>query len=288
MRVLFVHGRSQEHNNPETLKAKWLEALNNGLNKAGLALPAGVVFDFPFYGDRLDHFVRQFELPADPAIAPKGSPAFDEYAEFRRQIANEMRLRVGISDAEVQAQLGSAPAEKGLQNWKWVQAIVRLIDRRITTISQGTIEVFMRDVFLYTQRDSVRNAIDSIVADLLAQETSVVVGHSLGSVVAYNVLKARFTPLPAYVTVGSPLAIRAIRKSVTPISNPFGINGWYNAYDPRDIVSLYPLDTNNFDVDPSIINIGTVNNYTDNRHGITGYLDDANVAKAIWLGLHRV
>jgi hypothetical protein len=288
MRVLFVHGRSQEHKDPEKLKAQWIEALNKGLQKAGLSLPAGAVIDFPFYGDRLDQFVQQFELPADPAIVPKGSPAFDEYAGFRRQVADEIQLRVGISDAQVQAELGSAPAEKGLQNWKWVHAVVRLIDRHITDVSQGTIEVFLRDVFLYTRRDAVRNAIDRIVADLLVQDTTVVVGHSLGSVVAYNVLKARSTPLPAYVTMGSPLAIRAVRRSVTPISNPFGAKRWYNAYDRRDIVALYPLDAENFDVDPSIFNNGTVNNHTDNRHGIAGYLDDASVAKVVWLGLRGV
>jgi hypothetical protein len=82
MRLLFVHERSQGGKDPIKLKATWLEALQKGLKASGLALPTNLIIDFPFYGDRLDDFVRQLELPADPAIAPKGSPVFDEYASF--------------------------------------------------------------------------------------------------------------------------------------------------------------------------------------------------------------
>jgi hypothetical protein len=285
MRLLLVHGRSQGGKDPIALKAEWLGALEKGLQKAGLALPPGAEIDFPFYGDRLDEFVRQFELPADPAIVPKGSPAFDDYAAFRAEVADEMRERAGITNAQVQAEVGPVPsAEKGIQNWAWVQAIIRLLDRNVTGVSQSTIEVFLRDVFLYTQRPAVQRAIDAIVADVLKPDTAVVVGHSLGSVVAYNVLRAAARKVPHYVTVGSPLGIRAIRKTLVPIGNPIGAKGWYNAYDTRDVVALYPLDRNNFDVDPAITNNGAVQNWTDNRHGIIGYLDDKDVAKAVQSG----
>jgi hypothetical protein len=82
------------------------------------------------------------------------------------------------------------------------------------------------------------------------------VGHSLGTVVAYNVLRSG-RKVPLYVTVGSPLGIRATRKTLSPIENPIGNKGWYNAYDGRDVVALYPLDMNNFDV-PTITNNGGV------------------------------
>lgn len=285
MRLLLVHGRSQGGKDPVKLKADWLGALDKGLQKAGLVMPTSVDIDFPFYGDRLDEFVRQFELPADPAIVPKGSPVFDEFAEFRAEIANEMRGRASITNAQIQAEMRPAPAqEKGLQNWEWVQAIIRLLDRNVTGVSQTTIEVFLRDVFLYTSREPVRGAIDAIVSDMLKPDTAVVVGHSLGTVVAFNVLRAAGRKVPLYVTVGSPLGIRAIRKTLSPIENPIGNKGWYNAYDSRDVVALYPLDTNNFDVNPTITNNGGVQNWTDNRHGIVGYLDDVDVAKLVHSG----
>src|SRR5438067_1040022 len=110
MRLLLVHGRSQGGKDPVKLKAEWLGALNKGLQKAGLAMPADVDIDFPFYGDRLDEFVRQFDLPAEPAIVPKGSPVFDEFAEFRREIVDDMRTKAGITDAQVRAEMGPVEA----------------------------------------------------------------------------------------------------------------------------------------------------------------------------------
>lgn len=85
--------------------------------------------------------------------------------------------------------------------------------------------------------------------------------------------------------MGSPLGIHAIRNAFTPIKNPVGDKGWYNAFDAHDIVALNPLDIDNFDVDPAIANNGAVHNWTKNRHGIAGYLDDANVARTILSGL---
>ncbi|MBI5320103.1 hypothetical protein [Bradyrhizobium sp.] len=287
MRMLLIHGRSQGGKDPVALQNEWLGALDKGLKKTGLSLPRDVQVDFPHYGNQLDKFVEQFKLPADPAIVPKGSPAFDEYAAFRREVADEMRQRAGLTDAQVQAELPpGVPAEKGPQNWEWVQAIVRLLDRHLPDVSQGTIEVFLRDVFLYTKRDIVQGAIDEIVSAKLTPDTTLVVGHSLGSVVGYNVLRAAPKNVKAYITVGSPLGIRAIRRALGAISNPLQKRDcWYNAYDHRDIVALNPLDTANFDVAPAIVNNGAVSNHTDNRHGIIGYLDDMEVARTIHAAL---
>jgi hypothetical protein len=284
MRLLLVHGRSQGGKDPTALKAEWLEALRRGLSKSGLEMPPHFEVCFPFYGDRLDEFVRQYDLAGAAGIAPKGSPTFDEFSSFRRDVAEEMRTRFRIPDAAVETEIAPGPAEKGVQNWAWVQAILRLIDRSATTVSQDTIETFLRDVFLYTKRQVVRKTIDKIVGAELTPDTAVVVGHSLGSVVAYNVLKAANKTIPLYVSVGSPLAIRAIRDTLGPIENPAGPEGWYNAYDPRDVVALYPLDKENFDVNPVIRNNSAVNNWTENRHGIAGYLDDGAVARTVTSG----
>jgi hypothetical protein len=90
MKLLLVHGRSQGGKDPVKLQDEWMEALGKGLKMAGLTLPAGTEVKFPFYGDQLDEFARQFDLPADPAVAPKGSPVLDEYTKFRTDIAKEI------------------------------------------------------------------------------------------------------------------------------------------------------------------------------------------------------
>ena len=55
--------------------------------------------------------------------------------------------------------------------------------------------------------------------------------------------------------------------------------------DEGDIVALYPLDVEHFDVDPPILNKTDVDNDTPNQHGISGYLNDAEVARRIYEAL---
>jgi hypothetical protein len=285
VRLLFVHGIAQGGRKRDDIKAEWLGALRKGLSKSNLELPANVTVDLPFYGDTLLDFVRGSDAPDSAGIVAKGGEIPDDYAAFRDRVTEEMRANSGISNAEVQAEMGPGVTERGVQNWKWVQAIVRIIDRRTPGISGWTIEEFLREVFVYTNRTSARNKINEIVSGELKDDTAVVVGHSLGSVVVYNILRDRGAKVPLLVTVGSPLAIRAIRSTLGPLKNPSGVKGWYNALDPTDVVALYPLDSENFNVKPAIANNTKVVNWTENRHGIVGYLDDAAVAASIRSGL---
>ena len=286
MKLMFVHGIAQGGKDPDDLKADWLAALERGFRHNGLSMPPGVDVLFPYYGDILDRFVAQMDLPTGAEIAAKGGAVATEdreYLEFRRQLVQDMAKDAGLSSAQVDAEMGGDAAEKGIQNWRWVQAAIRLIDRNVPAVSAYTIEKFLRDVFLYTRRAAVQRAIDKTVIDKLTPEPTLLVSHSLGSVVAYNVLrnnKDKFD-IPMLITLGSPLGIRAIRSGLTPLRNPAGKSGWYNAYDRRDVVSLYPLDKANFDVAPEIVNEGGIDNWTENRHTIWGYLDNKNVSKTI-------
>jgi hypothetical protein len=109
------------------------------------------------------------------------------------------------------------------------------------------------------------------------------VGHSLGSVVAYSVLRSdsRSLRVPLYLTLGCPLGIRAIRDQFRPLQYPLPVKEWFNAFDTHDIVALHPLDRANFPVTPEIENYAAVKNSTGNRHGIVGYLDDPRVAQRL-------
>jgi hypothetical protein len=285
VRLLLAHGIAQGGRNPSDIKSDWLYSLNKGLVKAGLVLPSNVAVDLPYFGDLLDSYVVRQDLPIGDGIVAKGGDIGSAYAKFRDDMVEEMRVGAGISDGEVQAEMGPGATDEGIQNWKWVQAIVRILDRRTPGVSAWTIERFLREAFVYIQYPAVQAAINNVVNDMLKDDTAVVVGHSLGSVVVYNILRSRAAKVPLLVTVGSPLGIGPIRKSLGPLKNPAGSKGWYNGLDPADIVALYPLDSGNFDVRPSITNNIKIKNWTENRHGIIGYLDDADVARTIRLGL---
>jgi pimeloyl-ACP methyl ester carboxylesterase len=282
-RLLLVHGRAQQGYDPAVLKSNWMDALRRGANALGRQIPDQLDVSFPYYADVLDRYTRGIPTTAD--VQARGDEKVDErFLEFEAAVAEEMRRGAGISDKDLDDLYGANPQPRGPENWRWVQAIVRAIDKYGSGTSGDTIETFMRDVYLYTNHAGVQNQINRIVNAVLSEEPTVVIGHSLGSVVAYNVLRTdtRRLHVPLFVTVGCPLAIRAIRDQLVPLSFPKPpVDAWDNALDPRDIVALYPLNAANFPVSPAVTNYDQVKNHTNNRHGIVGYLDDPTVARWI-------
>jgi hypothetical protein len=281
-KLLLIHGRGQQNLDSNQLKKNWINALTRGLAAKGKALSPDVDVAFPYYGDVLDHFTTAANIPLTSEVQARGSQD-DDFLRFQADVAEELRTRAGITNAQIDAEYGNDPEPHGPLNWKWVQAILRAIDKNGHGMNQRAIEVFTRDVYLYSTRSGVRDAIDAIVTKKLSEEPTVVVGHSLGTVVAYSILTRDTRPIkvPLLVTVGSPLGVRAVRDQFIPVHSPPSVKSWYNAYDPRDVVALYPLDQSSFPVTPPIDNFGKVKNHTDNRHGIDGYLDDPDVAGKI-------
>ncbi len=283
MKLILVHGRSQQGKAPDLLQQQWLSALKDGLQNANVELPQGIDIRFPFYGDRLDELIRDLDTPLISDVMSRGASQDTAEADFRGELLYEMAQNAGVTDSDIQSYFKGTYQERGPQNWEWVQSILKALDSK-TSLGEAAIEAFTRDVYVYLTNKSVRKAIDGIVSASLSEGSCVVVGHSLGSVVAYNVLRNTLSAVDVrkYVTVGSPLGIRAIKRRLeSPLSMPGCVESWFNAMDERDVVALYPLDAHNFNINPAIENKTDVNNHTDNRHGIEGYLDDATVARRI-------
>ena len=283
LRLVLVHGRGQQRLDPTEIESNWLNAIRRGAQKLGRALPDKMDVSFPYYGDALDGYIRKYNIPLTSDVQTRGTKVDDEFLVFQAECAEAFRKGSGVTDAQVDAEYGANTNPKGPLNWEWVQAILRALDKYGGGIGSAAVESFSRDVFLYTTRADVREEIDQIIANSLTEELTVMVGHSLGSVVAYSVLRSDRRPLriPLYLTVGCPLGIRAIRDQFRPLQYPLPVKDWFNAFDTRDIVALHPLDRANFPVTPEIENYAAVKNLTGNRHGIVGYLDDPHVAKRL-------
>ena len=193
-------------------------------------------------------------------------------------------------DLAVQRALPSGRlVERGVLNWEWVQGILKVLDRHVPGASGASVALATRDVFQYLTNDGIRGVIEAgTAAAMPTDRETVVVSHSLGTVVAYNLLRLngqqKGWKVPLFVTLGSPLAVTVIKQKlagIKPIGFPRCAAAWFNAMDERDVVSLYPLDTRNFPLTPAIDNKVNVHNKTSNAHGISGYLGDREVAKRI-------
>jgi hypothetical protein len=164
MKLVFIHGRSQEGKNPEDLKRNWESALRDGFRKANLVFPEGVKIDFPYYGDSLKEAVNQlFSASRRNDVVAKGSdvgsndppPDFIEFAEQlviemqqkNPEIASNGEIRLPSDLIDDALELKMIPLAKGPLNWKWVQAVLKVLDGK--TSGELMLEKFTRDVYSY-------------------------------------------------------------------------------------------------------------------------------------------
>jgi hypothetical protein len=287
--LVFIHGRSQQDKDSIALKAEWIEAFAQGLSHSGLKLPiAESAVRFPYYGDTLAGLVGGKPANEVAEVIVRGDNADEAERGFQLEVLREIqKMQPDLSDEQVAAIAGEEVIKKGPLNWGWVRAILTGIDRHVPFGSSGSIALFTKDVYQYLKNPGIRDAIETGVRKAMSSTPCVVVSHSLGSVVAYNLLRREGANngwnVPLLVTVGCPLAVTAIHKWLAPNKHPECASHWFNAMDSRDIVALHPLNASHgWDISPAIENKTDVNNQTSNRHGISGYLGDAVIAKRIY------
>jgi hypothetical protein len=285
--LVFVHGRAQERLDSIALKKEWINAWKSGLDKAGLAMPlAESDVRFPYYGDTLEQMTEGRTADEAARIVVRGEGLDRTEEAFLRAWLQEVQAKAGISDAEVAAVVDPTVRERGVLNWGWVQGILQVLDTKVPGASGASVALATKDVYGYLTKQAIRDTMDAGVRSAFeASIETVVVSHSLGTVVAYNVLRrdsdAHGLNVPLFVTLGSPLAVTVVKTAIRPIGYPSCAKRWFNAMDERDVVALFALDSGHFDVDPAIENKTDVDNPTENRHGISGYLGDPEVAKRI-------
>ena len=89
-------------------------------------------------------------MPLTSEIHARGSDIQDEFLVFQAQVAEDIRVRAGITDAQIDAEYGSDPQPRGPLNWKWVQAILRAIDKNSPGMNQMTLEAFTLETYFCT------------------------------------------------------------------------------------------------------------------------------------------
>lgn len=288
IRLVFVHGRSQEHKNARELKNEWIEAWAQGLAKSGLSMPIeDAEIAFPYYGQTLFDLVSGKQGDEIAEVIARSAREDEHQHRFMSNVLNEVCSHIGATDDTSVLSRDADVMERGLLNDKFVRNIIQTIEQRVPGGGGAAVALATTDVYQYLKNPGIRDQIEEGVrASLAGNDRCTVVGHSLGSVVGYNILRRDGNVLglrvPLFVTLGSPLAVGAIAKALRPVRAPACVDRWYNAMDPRDIVALYPLDAQRFLVEPPIVNKTDVDNFTPNRHGIAGYLSDREVARCIY------
>jgi hypothetical protein len=130
------------------------------------------------------------------------------------------------------------------------------------------------DSYIFTDKrnaiqDRLRQALDAVAGPV------VVVSHSLGTIIAYDVLsEPRFAgrAVPLLVTLGAPLGYTEIQDVIAqPLRVPAPVVLWANFADPLDVIALDTSLADDFGAGSRIIDT-RVDNPAPNNHDSGGYL----------------
>jgi len=289
--LLFLHGRGQEGHDPGGMRLAWTAALNQGLTLAGLdTINPGDVW-FPFYGDRFVEAVRTTEsafvsveaVSVQPAATL--APAAPSTRRLYETLVAEAAAYAGMPDDAPLASEGLFSRTGGVLVSKLQRQLSWLAAR--SGLDTFVIAQILRDVAAYLDKDRVRRTVlDAVLETLPASGRLVIVGHSLGTVVAMDLIP-ELTPdldVALLVTAGSPLGIDSVynRLLVRGPNRPERIRRWLNAWCAADAVAIgCPLRD---DWRGQLDEIA-VDNPKERAHSITDYLAHHPVAHAVAEGL---
>ncbi|MDN3293218.1 hypothetical protein QWM81_03965 [Streptomyces ficellus] len=289
-RVIYVHGSGNKVR-PELLKARWDSALfGRDLGEVSrMAYWAPVRYESPLPDERPDPLDGGPEGVADETPAP----VWDEPPEeFLARTLGEAWFESGGTAPE-----GPWTGEPGDPLGGWLRDMTYLADTVTRAEESGGLpapplpaevrRAVFRVLVKHTFKDAhayffggARAAIRDVVAAELEDAGDaplLVVGHSLGSVVAYETLAEAEGETELFVTLGSPLGIAEVQGHLArPPSVPAGVRAWLNASDLRDLVALDHTLRPEYAPADRVTDV-LVANDSGNHHGVTEYLSHPQV-----------
>ena len=110
------------------------------------------------------------------------------------------------------------------------------------TFAERFVVAALIQVTRYLSDELIRALAQQRVLDLVEDDTRIIIGHSLGSVVAYECAHRLAQSLPLLVTLGSPLGLRTVvtDRLRPPPSFPPKVGRWVNVADREDVVAAEP------------------------------------------------
>lgn len=299
-RVIFVHGINNEHRTQNEIETTWKASLKTSIGPRAAAWWDDVEFRTAYYADILAQESESWgKAQSNGARMGAESPADDFVQDDIAALYLELQRAYGIDDLAVASELAdeddidfARPMAAGVHK-KWLKAITRSLEKLVPSAGNGLASVFLNQAAAYLNKPGLFDQINALVEDQVLKDTpdlsqTVVVGHSLGTVIMYSLLRLldHNQKMPQFVTLGSPLGIRIVHKRVGgPYIKPEVVDRWTNGADPSDFVALHPiLDTKTFGP-AEIINYATLDNGYKDAHSPLRYLEQPQIAEVIYSAL---
>ena len=289
MKIIFIHGMNQQNYDEDTLKQHWLNLFKTGLSHAEQNIELkSLDIKLPFYGDlltkhqlnnsldlntmlpkSLSHLHFPFHLWHNTSIIEEHSPCITPLPCFNPEQSESLTQRLSVITALT-------------KDHAFKELIMFL--NHYPKLHETLMHKFLIETYLYlSNSDFMHEVHHRIMSHLHPSKDHIIVAHSLGTVIAYNLLhQFNHFRVHRFITLGSPLAFKVIQEKLTlPISRPPQLHGdWFNFYSPDDFLTAFPLSEAPFNFEPPIIN-QAITTPVDKPHQITGYLAHPAVIKSI-------
>lgn len=187
-------------------------------------------------GDVVASLIAENELETDP---DRRAAELDVLEHARAQTAYGVRQEQGGGEILRKA-LDVATTLLELRPWRsagtWVapKLMVRDLAQVARYLARGEREA---------AGGSLDERIRARVCEALGDGPNLVVAHSLGTVVALEALHEYAGDVPLFVTLGSPISMRAAvwpRLRPRPPTAPAGVRSWLNFWDRDDLIAVRP------------------------------------------------
>ncbi len=298
-RLVFIHGINNELNSRDQIETMWANALSSSEKYAGENWLDGVEIRTAYFADLLAQETADWEKVNASGTRMSADAPDEDYAdEDIAALYLEIQEALGITDDQIAAELDpedKLPAATRMAagvHKKWLKAIARTLEKVAPGGGRGLAKLFLEQAAAYLHKPQTFDKVNDTVRDQVLQglgdgSRTVIVGHSLGSVISYVLLRQmRNVEMPLLVTLGSPLGIGIVKKRIGPVYvRPPSIQRWVNGADREDFVALYPvLDDRSFGP-AKVENFAELDNGHQDAHSVERYLQHSPVSGAIRLAL---
>lgn len=189
-------------------------------------------FACAFYGDLF--------RPRGKAVI---EPPFDAN-DIQEDWEQEMLRLWWMESSQVEANIRGPDADTKARTPQVIQRALYALSHSMffSNLSERALIYDLKQVYQYLHDPIIRDGARNRVAEAIGSDTRVLIGHSLGSIVAYEALCANPDwPIITFVSIGSPLGIRNLiydRLHPQPGAWPGNVENWFNVADLGDIVAL--------------------------------------------------
>jgi hypothetical protein len=275
--IIGIHGLKNKPA-PDILRGWWTAAITEGISRNCEGQEADVDFVLAYWASVMHSSPVVVAEEAEPYVAAAGSGPLPKAGMSVRRIA-AARIQEGAGKV-LELVFGTPVTDD---------------------VVREALKTEAPDLHRYQRDEAARDAVQERLREQLRSAHAggrqvMLIAHSMGSIIAYDVLAAAGRTLPGlrishFVTVGSPLGLAPVKEIVAaPLRVPECVARWSNFADPRDRVARWDTrlssDYGENSAGSAISDYLVINGYVSpsgkpNPHKIYGYLRTLEISELI-------